>query len=56
MPLITDAARVGAASRGGYPAERPDYIDGEVVDVRDVKAPTLPAEMRGGFPGHPGWD
>lgn len=35
---------------------RGDYIDGEVVDVRDFEAPALPNEARGGYPGHPGWD
>lgn len=33
-----------------------DYIDGEVLDVRDFEAPALRSEARGGFPGHPGWD
>jgi UPF0716 protein FxsA len=33
-----------------------DYIDGEVIDVRDVDAPALPNERRGGFPGQPAWD
>jgi UPF0716 protein FxsA len=57
MPLITDARLFGADGRRGYPAEGPaDYIDGEVVDVREYRAPALPNEMRGGFPGHPGWD
>ncbi len=57
MPLITDVRLFGADGRGGYPGERPtDYIDGEVVDVREFRPPALPNEMRGGFPGHPGWD
>jgi UPF0716 protein FxsA len=57
IPLITDARLFGADGRRGYPGEGPaDYIDGEVVDVREYRAPALPNEMRGGFPGHPGWD
>lgn len=46
MPLMTDATPSGAG----------DYIDGEVVDVRDFESPALRNETRGGFPGHPGWD
>lgn len=46
MPLMTDARPYGAG----------DYIDGEVVDVRDFESPALRNEPRGGFPGHPGWD
>jgi UPF0716 protein FxsA len=57
MPLITDTTLFGAESRRGYPDDGRDYIDGEVVDVRDVKSPVLPDEsMRGGFPGSPAWD
>lgn len=57
MPLITDARLFGADDRRGYPGDGPaDYIDGEVVDVREFRPPALPNEMRGGFPGHPGWD
>ncbi|OBA74159.1 membrane protein FxsA [Mycobacterium sp. 1554424.7] len=52
-PLITDAANFGTDPRDGY---RRDYIDGEVVDVRDFRAPALPSEMRGGYPGNPAWD
>ena len=56
MPLITDARLFGADGRRGYPGDDTDYIDGEVVDVREFRSPALPNEMRGGFPGHPGWD
>ncbi len=39
------------------PAEDPDYIDGEVIDVRDIARPASPNDpVRGGFPGRPGWD
>ena len=38
-------------------AEDPDYIDGEVIDVRDVARPVSPNDpVRGGFPGRPDWD
>jgi UPF0716 family protein affecting phage T7 exclusion len=64
MPLITDARLFGPDRRGypgtgSHPAEGSypvDYIDGEVVDVREFRPPPLPNEMRGGYPGHPGWD
>jgi UPF0716 protein FxsA len=59
MPLITDATLFGAdpqATRRGYSGDGRDYIDGEVVDVRDFEPPALPNERRGGFPGQPGWD
>jgi UPF0716 protein FxsA len=55
VPLITDAALFQRGAGRGYPEGR-DYIDGEVVDVRDVRQPALPNEPRGGFPGQPGWD
>lgn len=50
LPLIADAPLFGAETDGR------DYIDGEVVDVRDFRAPALPSEMRGGYPGNPAWD
>ncbi|OBI91000.1 FxsA family protein [Mycobacterium sp. 1245805.9] len=50
VPLIAEATLFGAETDGR------DYIDGEVVDVRDVRAPALPSEMRGGYPGNPAWD
>ena len=56
MPVVTDTALFGAQSPRGYPGEGRDYIDGEVVDVREVRPPALPNEPRGGFPGQPGWD
>jgi UPF0716 family protein affecting phage T7 exclusion len=59
MPLITDTTLFGAGTHrtsGGYSGDGRDYIDGEVVDVRDFEPPALPDEARGGFPGQPGWD
>jgi UPF0716 family protein affecting phage T7 exclusion len=63
MPLITDTTLFGADTHGtnrGYSGDgrdyNGDYIDGEVVDVRDFEPPALPNERRGGFPGQPGWD
>ncbi|KLO41655.1 exclusion suppressor FxsA [Mycobacterium nebraskense] len=56
MPLLTDTTLFGAGVRNGG-AAGDDYIDGEVVDVRDFRPPALPNEpVRGGFPGRPGWD
>jgi UPF0716 protein FxsA len=42
--------------RRGYSGEGRDYIDGEVIDVREFDPPALPDERRGGFPGQPSWD
>lgn len=71
VPPIRAAARPGLAAIGArglrrrmplinYPSDgaydRGDYIDGEVVDVRDVEPPALRDDARGGHPGHPGWD
>jgi UPF0716 family protein affecting phage T7 exclusion len=42
--------------RRGYPGDDRDYIDGEVIDVREFDPPALPNDRRGGFPGQPGWD
>lgn len=50
VPLIAEATLFEAETDGR------DYIDGEVVDVRDFRAPALPSEMRGGYPGNPAWD
>ncbi|KKC04793.1 FxsA family protein [Mycobacterium nebraskense] len=56
MPLLTDTTLFGVGVRDGG-AAGDDYIDGEVVDVRDFRPPALPNEpVRGGFPGRPGWD
>ncbi|OCB19841.1 membrane protein FxsA [Mycobacterium malmoense] len=53
MPLLADTTLF--APRPGPAAD--DYIDGEVVDVRDFRPPALPDEpVRGGYPGRPGWD
>lgn len=70
VPPIRAVARPGLAALGlrGVRRRTPpgndlrnqpdygDYIDGEVVDVRDVAPPAVPHEVRGGHPGHPGWD
>lgn len=57
MPLLADATLFGAGASRSPAAPGDDYIDGEVVDVRDFKPPALPNEpVRGGFPGRPGWD
>jgi UPF0716 protein FxsA len=55
-PLVTDATLFGTDRRAGFGGDGRDYIDGEVVDVRDFRAPALPNEMRGGHPGNPAWD
>lgn len=40
-----------------YSGDGGDYIDGEVIDVRDFESPALPNDpVRGGFPGRPDWD
>lgn len=55
MPLLADTTLF--APRPGNAAAADDYIDGEVVDVRDFRPPALPDEpVRGGYPGRPGWD
>ncbi len=59
VPLINEATLFRAEARGThdrYGGDGRDYIDGEVVDVRDFRAPALPDEMRGGYPGNPAWD
>ena len=57
VSLITDATLFGADSHRGYRDDGRDYIDGEVVDVKDFASPALPKDsVPGGFPGHPGWD
>lgn len=65
MPLLADTALFstgvrpgGAAAGDGYLGGTGDgYIDGEVVDVRDIRPPALPREpVRGGYPGQPAWD
>jgi len=54
MPLISYATAYRAEHDSG---DGRDYIDGEVVDVRDFQSPALPKEaVRGGFPGRPDWD
>jgi UPF0716 protein FxsA len=55
VPLVTYTTAF-TDSRRGYPDDRRDYIDGEVIDVTDFEPPALPDQRRGGFPGHPGWD
>ena len=60
VPLLADTALFGAGERQGAAAgdgSLDGYIDGEVVDVRDIRPPALPNEpVRGGFPGRPAWD
>ena len=55
VPVVTHTTDF-TAFRRGYSRDDRDYIDGEVIDVRDVDAPALPNERRGGFPGQPAWD
>ena len=55
VPPITYAAAFTEPHRA-YPDDGRDYIDGEVIDVRDFEPPAFPNERRGGFPGQPGWD
>jgi UPF0716 protein FxsA len=55
VPLVTYTTAF-TDSRRGYPDDGRDYIDGEVIDVRDFEPPAFPNERRGGFPGQPGWD
>jgi UPF0716 family protein affecting phage T7 exclusion len=55
-PLITDATLFGADPHDAYAGDGRDYIDGEVIDVRDVTPRPLPSDMRGGYPGNPAWD
>ena len=41
-------------SRRGYSGEGRDYIDGEVIDIRDFDPPALTTDPTGGeFPGRP---
>ena len=42
VPLITDTTVVTADSRRGYSGDGRDYIDGEVIDVKDFDPPILP--------------
>ncbi len=60
MPLLADTTLFGAGARqGGAAADgyNDGYVEGEVVDVRDFRSPTLPNEaVRGGYPGRPAWD
>jgi UPF0716 protein FxsA len=42
VPLITETTAFTADSRRGYAADGRDYIDGEVIDVRDFEPPILP--------------
>ena len=54
VPLISYAA---ADRTERYSDDGRDYIDGEVIDVTDFEPPALPNDqVRGGFPGRPGWD
>ena len=42
VPLITNTTVFTADSRRGYSGDRSDYIDGEVIDVKDFEPPILP--------------
>ena len=42
VPLITDTTAFTADSRRGYSGDGRDYIDGEVIDVKDCEQPILP--------------
>jgi UPF0716 protein FxsA len=55
VPVVTDTTAFTDFRRGNSGDDR-DYIDGEVIDVREFDPPALPDERRGGFPGQPGWD
>jgi UPF0716 protein FxsA len=44
VPPITDPTAFTADSRRGYSGDGRDYIDGEVIDVRDVEPPVLPSD------------
>ncbi|OBG91712.1 membrane protein FxsA [Mycobacterium sp. E3251] len=57
VPMFADTTlfAAGVRQRGGAAGD--DYIDGEVVDVHDIRPPALPNEpVRGGYPGRPAWD
>ena len=41
-PLIIDTTVFAADSRRGYSGDGRDYIDGEVIDVKDFEPPVLP--------------
>ena len=42
VPLITDPTVFTADSRRGYSGDGRDYIDGEIIDVKDFEPPILP--------------
>jgi UPF0716 protein FxsA len=42
VPLITNTTVFTADPRRGYSGNRRDYIDGEVIDVKDFEPPILP--------------
>ncbi|MGD1171331.1 FxsA family protein [Mycobacterium seoulense] len=61
MPLLAETTLFGAGVRHrgtvGGDGNLDGYIEGEVVDVRDIRPPALPNEpVRGGYPGRPAWD
>jgi UPF0716 protein FxsA len=43
VPLVS-YPRAFTESRRGYPADERDYIDGEVIDVREFEPPALPKD------------
>ena len=55
VPVMTYATDFSDFRRG-YAGDGRDYIDGEVIDVREFDPPAIPNERRGGFPGQPSWD
>src|ERR1700731_4301301 len=55
-PLITDATFLITDTHDRYAGDGRNYIDGEVIDVRDFTPRPLPSDMRGGHPGNPAWD
>jgi UPF0716 protein FxsA len=55
VPVVTYTRAFTDFRRGNSGDDR-DYIDGEVIDVKEFDRPALPNERRGGFPGQPSWD
>jgi UPF0716 protein FxsA len=55
VPVVTYATDFRDFRRE-YAGDSRDYIDGEVIDVKEFDPPALPNERRGGFPGQPSWD
>ncbi len=47
VPVTGYATAFRTESRPGYSGDGRDYIDGEVIDVRDVESPTSPERFNG---------